>query len=47
MTPQEKIEFTKQNLIDTLNFREPKKVPVMFDGGGWAYSYAGASYGKC
>lgn len=44
MTPQEKIEFTKQNLIDTMNFKEPAKVPVMFDGGGWAYSYAGVTY---
>ena len=30
-----------QNLIDAMNFKEPKKVPIGTEVQGWAYGYAG------
>ena len=38
------IEERKQNLIDALSFREPKKVPVGVSVLSWPFSYAGVRY---
>ena len=37
-------EERKQNLIDALNFREPKKTPVGAEILSWPFSYAGVRY---
>ena len=37
-------EEKKQNLIDALSFREPKKVPVGMQVISWPFSYAGVRY---
>ncbi len=38
------IQEKDQNLIDSLNFREPKKVPVGIEVISWPFGYAGVTY---
>ena len=33
-----------QNVVDAMNFKEPKKVPIGTEIQGWAFSYAGVRY---
>ena len=45
MTPQEhRIQESKQNVLDAVSFKEPKKVPVGAGFYGWPFAYAGATY---
>lgn len=44
MNAIDKINQTKQNLLDTANLSEPKKIPTLCDISGWAFHYAGVRY---
>lgn len=44
MENTQRINETIQNLTDTTNLKEPKKVPVLCDITGWAFHYAGVRY---
>lgn len=44
ISSEERIKENDQNLIDALNFREPKKVPVGIEIVSWPFGYAGVTY---
>ena len=46
MNSQERIEKTKQNIIDATSFREPEKIPVGIDLLGFPFAYAGVKFSE-
>ena len=45
MDPKERLEQTRQNVLDLTSMKEPKQVPTSISiGAGWALKYAGVKW---